>query len=297
MQASNSNADNRPQVGDANNDIASYANTNSIGKFSGEPVGNMNLGREIDGETNSGLVLSRPYTQVSDERTEEALNTRFHSINTEDHHERGHNTIGGVLGDVISMNSDQFSKPDSASERSTNTSRANISVGQSLRGHDGQHDRNEHDNDTDLNASRTTLDTTTNERPFVTTNNIENRSGTGVNVGGNDENRRTGNWDNDISSQLVGGPRPGTKVGGPEGTKDVPYDVTNQMYYAESTGNVKPTEKFGISKDGGQAPLEGYDVGNEAAMKGVTTETEEYAHQFAPKEPINTNNAGTTWAT
>jgi len=330
MRSANSNADSKPQIGSANDDIASFANTNTIGKYTGEPIGELNLGRQLDGETKSGLVLGRPYTHVTDDGTEEELKERFTTVNLEDKHPRGSNTIGGQLGDIISMNSDQFETPVSASgksdrsfdresigsrsnleresqgntsqlERDSQASRTNVSGGQNLRGEGAYQPRGGNTSvSSDLNASRTTLDTQSNKDQrlvFDSVRPIENREGDGVHVGGNEENRKTHNWDNDLSCQMVGGPGPGRGLAGAGGRLDVPYDVTNQMYYSENTGNVKSTDKLGQSKHNGQAPLEGYDTTNEAVMKGVYQESEEHALKYAPKESFRKEGAGTTWAT
>jgi len=57
-------------------------------------------------------------------------------------------------------------------------------------------------------------------------------------------------FDKDLSTQITGG---GGKNAQP---LSVNMDITNQVYYAESTGEVKKTQKLGVSKDGGHGALE-----------------------------------------
>jgi len=62
--------------------------------------------------------------------------------------------------------------------------------------------------------------------------------------------RLTGKYDKDLSSQIVGG---GGRHAQPLGEH---MDITNQRFYAESTGDVKRTDKLGYAKSGGQAAPE-----------------------------------------
>jgi len=265
---------NQPLVGKSNTDIPGFGTGNTLGKLSGEPIGNYHLGQFVDDESKSGLITVADTSEID-------IENRFKST-FDDHKPAGSNTIGGNYGSL----------KETSSRREDNRPHGDQTLGGAI-GTGGVPSWK--DVSTEAESARTVdndyskLKGESEEKAVIPPTAKDESLRGHVNVGNPDE-------ESNLRNQLVGGPNPATKLSGAQGWKDVPYDVTNQMYYAENTGEVKTTEKLGQAKDGGQSALES--LTNETpADKQVTTENEKDARRNAPHDPIDKENAGTTWAT
>jgi len=265
---------NQPLVGTSNSDIPGFGTGNTLGKLSGESIGNYNLGKVVDDESKSGLITLADTSEVD-------LDNRFHSV-YDDKKPAGTNTIGGNYGSL----SETSSKREDTRLHGDQNIGGTIGTGGVPSWKDVSTEaESAHTVDNDYSKLKGESEEKAVLPPTAKDESLRGH----VNVG-------NANEDTDLGNQLVGGPNPATKLGGAQGSQDVPYDVTNQMYYAENTGEVKSTEKLGASKDAGQMPLES--ISDQTAPdKQVTTENEKDARRNAPQNPIDKENAGTTWAT
>jgi len=218
-----------PYFGAENTDIPGFATTNTISRYTGEPISNQPFGGRVLGETKSGLVRDIHYPELD-------LDFRFRSVDDNTNRPRRSNAIGGNLGKEGKAKQREY---EERRERGEGPPQGEQNIGGTI-GTGGVPSWNEVSTEAesahviDNTYERLNPDLKRDLHPPSKDLRGDVKLGSGF-----DQEKGY-----DLRSDLVGGPNPATKISGAMGRYDFPHDATNQMYYAENTGNVKSSNHF-----------------------------------------------------